>query len=100
MFLKSTRPGKMEGKRFADGHPQREYITKEESSSPTILLYALMGSFVINIVDDRKVITVGTPGAFLQGDWPKNKLPEYITFETIMVDTICEINPSFNDMVV
>ena len=65
MFLKRKLSGKMKGKGCADGRPQREYITKEESSSPTVTLYALMGSCVIDTLDDRKVITVDIPGAFL-----------------------------------
>ena len=51
-----------------DGRPQREYITKEESSSPTVSLYALIGSCVMDALDDRKVITIDIPGAFLQRD--------------------------------
>ena len=43
MFLKRKRSGKMKGRGCADGRPQRDYITKKESSSPTALLYALMG---------------------------------------------------------
>ena len=43
MFLKQKHSGKMKGRGCTDGRPQREYITKEESSSPTVSLYALMG---------------------------------------------------------
>ena len=68
MFLKRKRSGKMKGRGSANGRPQREYITKEESSSLTVLLYALMGSCVINAMEGRRVITVDIPGAFLQGD--------------------------------
>ena len=53
----------MKGRGCADGRPQRDYITKEESSSPTVSLYALMGSCVMDALDDRKVITVDIPGA-------------------------------------
>ena len=58
MFLKRKRSGKMKGRGCADGHPQQDYITKEESSSPTVSLYALMASCVMDALDDRKVITV------------------------------------------
>ena len=95
MFLKRKRSGKMKGRGCADGRPQRDYITKEESSSPTVSLYALMGSCVMDALDDRKVITVDIPGAFLQGEWPQDKHPGYIMFEGIMVEMICEIDPSY-----
>ena len=68
MFLKRKRSGKMKGRGCADGRPQRDYITKEESSSHTVSLYALMGSCVMDALDDRRVITVDIPGAFLQGE--------------------------------
>ena len=65
MFLKRKRSGKMKGRGCADGRPQREFITKEESSSPTVSLYALMGLCVMDAMEGRKVITVNIPGAFL-----------------------------------
>ena len=91
MFLKRNEAGKG----CADGRPQQKYITKEESSSPTVLLYALMGSYVMDALDDRKVITMDIPCAFLQGDWPQDKHPGYVIFEGIMVDMICEIDPLY-----
>ena len=59
-----------------------------------------MGSCVMDALDDRKVITVDIPGAFLQGEWPQDKHPEYIMFKGIMVDMICEINPSYHKNVI
>ena len=56
----------MKGSGCADGHLQQEYITKEKSSSPTVSLYALMGSCVMDALDNRKVITVDIFGVFLQ----------------------------------
>ena len=100
MFLKRKRSGKMKGRGCADGRPQREYITKEESSLPTVSLYALMGSCLMDAMDDRKVITVDIPSAFLQGKWPQDEHPGYIMFEGIMVDMICKIDPSYHDMII
>ena len=65
MFLKRKRCGKLKARGCADGRPQCEYITKEESSSPTVSLYALMGSCVMNAMDDWVVSIVNTLGAFL-----------------------------------
>ena len=100
MFLKRKRSGKMKGRGCADGRPQRDYITKEESSSPTVPLYALMGSCVMDAVDDRKIITVEIPGAFLQGDCSQDEHPGYIIFEGIMVEMICQIDPSYHKNVI
>ena len=52
-----------------------EYITKEESSLPTVSLYSLIGSCLMDEMDGRKVIIVDIPSAFLQGDWPQDEHP-------------------------
>ena len=85
----------MKGIGCANGHPQQEYITKKESSSPTVLLYALMDSCLMDAIDNTKVITVDIPAAFLQGDWLQDEHPGYIMFEGIMVEMICEIDQSY-----
>lgn len=100
MFLKQKRCGRVKGRGCADGCPQRDYITKDELSSPTISLYALMASCVLDELDSRHVITIDIPGVFLQGDWPQNEHPGYIKFTRIMVDMICQINPSYKDKII
>ena len=65
----------MKGRGYTDGQTQRDYITKEESSSPTVSWYGLIGSCVMDTLDDRKFITVDIPWAFLQGEWPQDKHP-------------------------
>ena len=73
MFLNRKQSGKMKRRGCANGRPQREYITKEESSSPTVSLYALIGLCVMDVMGGRKVITIVMPGAFLQGNWPQDE---------------------------
>ena len=99
MFLKRKRTGKIKARGCADGRPQREYITKEESSSPTVSLYALMASCLMDAIDNRKVITCDIPGAFLQAEWPEDH-DCYIKFQGVMVDMICQINPEYKKNVI
>ena len=70
MFLKRKRSGKIKGHGVTNGHLQREYILKEESSSSTVSLYALMASCVMDAIEGRSVITCDLPAAFLQGNYP------------------------------
>ena len=100
MFLKRKQSGKMKGRDCANGRPPQEYITKEESSSPTVSLYALMGSYLMDAMDKRKVITVNIPGAFLRGNWPQDEHPGYIMFKGIMMDMICKIDQSYHDKII
>ena len=85
MLLKKKQSWKMKARGCTNGHPQQKYITKEESSLPTVSLYALMSSCVMNALDNRKVITVDISDEFLQGDWPQYEHPGYTMIEGIMM---------------
>lgn len=66
MFLKRKRCGKIKGRGCADGRPERESITKEETRSPTVSIRTIMASCVMDALDLREVKNVDFPGAFLQ----------------------------------
>jgi len=42
MFLKEKRDGTINAKGYADGRPQRIYRNKEDTSSPTVSIEAMM----------------------------------------------------------
>ena len=44
---------------------QKSYVTKEESSSPTVSLNVLIATFIMDAIEEWKVTTVDIPGAFL-----------------------------------
>ena len=48
MFLKRKRCGKIKARGCADGRPQREYITKLESSLPCVKTHALFLSCLVD----------------------------------------------------
>ena len=68
MFLKQKRSGRIKGRGCADGRKQREFITKEESSTPTISTEALFLTCIIDALEKRDVATTEIPGAFMQAD--------------------------------
>ena len=68
MFLKQKRCGKIKGRGCADGRKQREYLSKEETSSPTVSTEAVFLSCVIDADEGRDVAIVDVPGAFLHAD--------------------------------
>ena len=73
MFLKQKRMGKVKARGCANGRPQYDFIGKEETSSPTISIYALMVCCAIRSIENRHVVICDIPGAFLQSDWPVDK---------------------------
>jgi hypothetical protein len=52
----------------ADGRKQQEYLTKEETSSPTVAIESVMLSCTIDAHEGRNVATADIPGAFMQTD--------------------------------
>ena len=68
MFLKRKRCGKIKARGCADGRKQREFISKEEASSPTVSTHALMATCLIDAIEGRDVATIDIPGAFLQAE--------------------------------
>ena len=89
MFLKKKRCGTIKGHGCADGHKQRAYTTKEESTSPTISTEAVFLMAMIDAWENRKVTVLDVPGAFMQVDMDKLV---HVHFCREMVDKLLEIN--------
>ena len=68
MFLKRKRCGKIKGRGCADGRKQRAYITKEDSTAPTVSTEAVFLSAVIDSMEGRNVVVLDVPGAFMQAE--------------------------------
>ena len=94
MFLKRKRTSDIKARGCANGRPQREFISKDESSSPTVSTYALFISCAMDAMEGRQVVTCDIPGAFLQADWPEDNNC-YLKFEGLMVKMICEIDLNY-----
>jgi hypothetical protein len=63
MFLKQKRNGSIKARGCADGRKERAYTNKEDASSPTVAIEALLLSCVIDVCQKRYVTTVDIPGA-------------------------------------
>ena len=92
MFLKRKRCGKIKGRGCADGRSQREFIHRDEASSPTASLPAIMLSCMIDAIEERAVGIVDIPGAFLQTDMPKNEVV-HVKLNGAMADLLIQIDP-------
>jgi hypothetical protein len=90
MFLKEKRCGTIKGCGCADGRKQRETMTKEETSSPTVATQALILTCVIDAIEGRDVATCDIPGAFMQSDM-KGKV--VMKLEGVMAEVILKIDP-------
>ena len=65
MFLTEKRNGEIKARACADGRPQRQHIAKEETASPTVNNDSLFALAAIDAYENRQVVTMDIPGAFL-----------------------------------
>lgn len=101
MFLKRKKTVTVKARGCVNIQPQRKYVSKKESSYPTmltVLTYALFIFCAMEAIESFKVIIYDIPGVFMQADWPEDN-ECYLNFERIMVKMICEINPSYKKYV-
>ena len=68
IFLKCKQSGKVKARGCTYGRPQREYVSKDDSSLPTVSIYALMAQCIMDAMEGQKVVTCDILGAFLQSD--------------------------------
>ena len=72
MFLKlKSDEVTIKGRGYAYGRKQRDWLSKEDTSSPTVSTEGLMLSCIIDEMEGREVVTADIPGAFLQTDYDK-----------------------------
>ena len=55
----------------ADRKKQRDWISKEDTSSPTVSTEGIMLSFMIDAMEGQEVATTEIPGSFFQTDYAK-----------------------------
>jgi len=94
--LKRKICGKIKGRGCADGRKQREFILKEEVSSPIVSTHALIATCLIDAIEGRNVVTADLPGAFLQAIMDEDV---WIKFEGEIVDVLLELDPECTDRV-
>ena len=68
MLLAEKRNGDVKGRAVADGRKQCQYIKKEDASSPTASLEAILIVASIAAHEGRDVATIDLPGAYLHTD--------------------------------
>ena len=65
MFLKENKNGDIKGITVAGGNKQRDFISKEDSRSPTVSTEAVLLSCIIDAEEERDVAVINIPNAFI-----------------------------------
>jgi len=96
MFLKRKQTGQVKGRGCADGRKQREYISKEDATSPTVAIEAVFLTAMVDAFEGRSVVVVDVPRVFMQADMDKIV---YVRFNGEMVEMLVKINPIYQQYV-
>jgi hypothetical protein len=91
MFLKLKQDVKIKGGTFAGGNRLRDYISKEDASSPTVATESVLLSCIIDAEEHRDAAVVDIPNGCVQ-TWVENeKDMAFIKIRGILVDILVEI---------
>jgi hypothetical protein len=96
MFFGEKRDGTVKGRMVYNGKPTREWLSREDSASPTAALKSIMLTAVIDAHEERDVMTYDIPNAFMQALKPEvNDRDERVTMKItgVLVDMLVKLNP-------
>jgi hypothetical protein len=96
MFLTEKRDGTIKGRMVYNGKPTREWLSKEDSASPTASLEGIMLTTVIDAKENRDIMTADVPNAFVQTPMPETKDGEariIMKITGVLVDLLVEMAP-------
>jgi hypothetical protein len=93
MFLKQKLDGKIKGRTVAGGNTHRDFISKEDASSPTVATESVLLSCIIDAEGEQYVAVVDIPNAFVQTRVENEKDMAFIKIRGILVDILVEIAP-------
>ena len=93
IFLKLKRDGTIKGRAVAGGNKQRDFISKEEASSPTVATRAVLLSCVIDAQEHRDIASIEIQNAFIQTRVEKIEDMATIIVQVALVDVLVEISP-------
>ena len=94
LFLSDKRDSdEKKGRLVAGGNKQRDFITKEDSSSPTVATESVSLTCTIDAMEHRVVAVVDIPNAFIQTHVPDPKDQTLVRLRGQVVDELMEIAP-------
>ena len=92
MFLKEKRDGKVKGRSVAGGNKQRDYISKEEASSPTVATESALLTCIVDAEEGRDVAVIDIPNAFIQTRIDDEKDMAFIKIRGVLVDMLVDMH--------
>jgi len=103
MLLAEKNDGQIKGRYVYKGSDTRDWLTREETSSPTASLEGIINTCVIDAHEERDVMSVDIPNAFIQTHMPdieKGKERTTMKITGILVDYLLELDPTYRKYIV
>jgi len=100
LFLTEKRDGSIKGRTVYDGSRTREWLHKEDTTSPTAAIESVLLTGVIDAHEGRDVLTADVPNAFIQTPLPKAQIEGtdgeeriFMKIQGRLVDLMMELDP-------
>jgi hypothetical protein len=93
MFLTEKRDGTVKGRMVYNGKPTREWLSREDSASPTVSLESILLTAVIDEKEERDIMTVDVPNAFIQTALPQGEERVTMKITGVLVDLLVQMAP-------
>ncbi len=94
VFVKKKRTGQIKAHKVAGGNKQRDFISKENASSPTVAMESvLLVSLVADAQENRDVAIVDIPHALIQTVVENNEDKVIMRIRGHMVDVLVMVAP-------
>ena len=103
MLLAEKNDGTIKGRHVYQGSQTRDWMTREETASPTASLEAITTTCVIDAFEGRDIMTCDIPNAFIQTAIPNVKEGEArmtMKITGIVVDYLVALDPNYRKYVV
>jgi hypothetical protein len=93
IFLTKKRTGEIKGRTVAGGNKQRDYIQKEDASSPTVATESVILTSIVDAIEERHCAVIDIPNAFIQTVVKDKKRRVIICIRGMLVDMLVKIAP-------
>ena len=95
MLLTRKRSGSVKGRLAYNVKATRDWISKENTSSPTVGTDSIMMTCAVDSFERRDVMTSDVPNAFIQTDAPEKEIGERVIMKIRgkLVDWLVDLDP-------
>jgi hypothetical protein len=93
VFVEKKRMGQIKAHKVAGGNKQRDFISKENASSPTVATESVLLTSLVDAQENRDVAIVDIPNAFIQTVVENNEDKVVMRIRGHMVDVLVKVAP-------